>query len=259
VDAVRYEFATPEPPRIRGGIAAGGIRIDTADTPETVVEVEAIRGDLDNLKVEQHGRDIVIEHRRRFASGRNDEYEIRISAPHGADADLNIASADVRALGRYGDVELHSASGDLQVGEVEREAKVRSASGDIRLETVGGQVDVTTASGDVEVGAAQAGGTIRSASGDVRIGRAARRVVVQTASGDLGIDSIAEGSVDLKTASGDVRVGIGRGSRLYVDARSLSGETSSEVELDGVETTTEGPLVEVKAATMSGDIRIVRA
>ncbi|HKP17180.1 MAG TPA: DUF4097 family beta strand repeat-containing protein [Gaiellaceae bacterium] len=256
---MRYQFATPEPPKLRAGIAAGSIEIETADVAETIVEVEAIRGDVDNLKVEQHGRDVVIEHRRRFALSGKDEYEIRITAPHGADADLNVASADVRAAGRYGEVELHTASGDLRVAEVERDAKVRSASGDVRFDTVRGRIEVTTASGDLEIGAAHGGGTIRSASGDVRLGQAADRVVVQTASGDLVIESIAEGAVDLKSASGDARIGVGRGSRLYVDARSLSGDTSSEVDLDGVEADDEGPLVEVKASSMSGDIRIVRA
>ena len=59
--AVRYEFATPEPPKLRGGIAAGRIEIETAETAETVVDVEAIRGDLEGLKVEQRGREIVVE------------------------------------------------------------------------------------------------------------------------------------------------------------------------------------------------------
>src|SRR5947209_1210619 len=92
--AVRYDFDTPEPPKLRAGIGAGRIVIETAETAETVVEVEAIRGDLENLKVEQHGRDIIIETRRRFALNRNDEYEIHIRAPHRTDADLNVASAD---------------------------------------------------------------------------------------------------------------------------------------------------------------------
>ena len=83
---------------------------------------------------------------------------------------------------------------------------------------------------------------------------------VQTASGDLHVVSIAEGEVDAKSASGDVRVGIRQGSRLYVDARSMSGDTTSEIELGGGRgRSTDGPLVWVKAATMSGDIRIVRA
>jgi DUF4097 and DUF4098 domain-containing protein YvlB len=253
-----YEFATPEPPRFRGIIAAGRIEIQTVDTAETVVDVEAIRGDLESLKVFQHGRDIVIENRKRFGFG-NDEYEVRIRAPHGSDIDLSLASADIRADGRFGSLEINTASGDVEVGEVERNAKVRSASGDVQVGPVAGRVDVNTASGDVQVHTAGAGGTIRSASGDIQIGRAAQRVTVQTASGDQTIESVAEGSVDLKSASGDVQVGIKEGSRLRVDARSLSGDTSSEVELQGVETATEGPLVELKAASMSGDIRIVRA
>jgi DUF4097 and DUF4098 domain-containing protein YvlB len=253
-----YEFATPEPPRFRGIIAAGRIEIQTVDTAETVVDVEAIRGELESLKVFQHGRDIVIENRKRFGFG-NDEYEVRIRAPHGSDIDLNLASADIRGVGRFGSLEIHTASGDVEVGEVERNAKVRSASGDVQVGPVAGRVDVNTASGDVQVHTVGAGGTIRSASGDIQIGRAAQRVTVQTASGDQTIESVAEGSVDLKSASGDVQIGIKEGSRLHVDARSLSGDTSSEVELHGVETATEGPLVELKAASMSGDIRIVRA
>ena len=48
---------------------AGRIEIETADAADTVVDVEAIRGDLDDLKVEQHGRDIVIETRKKFGRG----------------------------------------------------------------------------------------------------------------------------------------------------------------------------------------------
>ena len=154
---------------------------------------------------------------------------------------------------------MNTASGDVQAEDVERDVKIRSASGDVRLGAVGGRADVNTASGDVQVDSAGAGGTIRSASGDIQIGEAAKRVNVQTASGDLHVASIAEGEVDAKSASGDVLVGIRQGSRLHVDARSLCGDTTSEVELGSVEVATDGPLVWVKAATMSGDIRIVRA
>ena len=254
-----YQFSTPEPPRLRGGIAAGKIEIETAETDETVVEVEAIRGDLDGLKVEQHGRDIVIEQRRKLGFRNDAEYEIRVRAPQGTDVDMNVASADVRAEGPLGSLEVNTASGGVTAGDVAGNAKVRSASGDVQLGTVGGRVDVNTASGDVEVRAAGGGATVRSAPGDVEISEAAQRVVVQTASGDQVVQAIAEGSVELKSASGDVHVGVRQGSRLHVDARSLSGETTSEVELAGAEVETGGPLVELKAATMSGDIRIVRA
>jgi DUF4097 and DUF4098 domain-containing protein YvlB len=256
---VRYDFATPEPPRLRFGLGAGRIEVETADVAETTVDVEAIRGDLDNLKVEQHGRDIVIESRKRLGPKGDQEYDVRIQAPHGTDADVNIASASFRATGRLGAVEVNTASGDIDVEDVERDVKVRSASGDVQLGAVDGRAEVSTASGDVQVASVGRGGTIRSASGDLQIGEAAQQVKLQTASGDLQIGSIAEGSVDVKSASGDVRVGVKQGSRLRVDARSLSGDTTSEVELGGIELATSGPLVEIKGTTMSGDIRIVRA
>jgi hypothetical protein len=63
------------------------------------------------------------------------------------------------------------------------------------------------------------------------------------------------------SASGDVEVGIAKGSRLWVDTQSLSGDTSSELELESgapVEGD-EGPLVELRAQTMSGDISVRRA
>jgi DUF4097 and DUF4098 domain-containing protein YvlB len=255
---VRYDFATPQPPKLRFGIGAGRIEVETADVAETTVEVEAIRGNVEDLKVEQHGRDIVVEGRKRFGF-KGDEYDIRIRAPLVSDVDANIASATFRAAGRLGAVEVNTASGAVQVEDVERDAKVRSASGDVQLGAVGGRAEVNTASGDVQVASAAGGGTIRSASGDVQISEAANRVSLNTASGDMQIGSIAEGSVDVKSASGDVRIGIKQGSRLFVDARSLSGDTTSEVELGGIEVAAGGPLVEVKGTTMSGDIRIVRA
>jgi DUF4097 and DUF4098 domain-containing protein YvlB len=255
---VRYDFATQEPPRLRFGIGAGRIEIETADVAETTVEVEAVRGNVEDLKVEQHGRDIVVEGRKRLGF-KDQEFDVRIRAPHGSDADANIASASFRAVGRLGSVEVNSASGDVEVGDVGGVLKIRSASGDVQVGAVSGRADVNTASGDVQVASAVGGGTIRSASGDVVIGEAAHEVKLNTASGDMQIGSIAEGSVDVKSASGDVRIGIKQGSRLFVDARSLSGETVSEVELGGVEVATGGPLVEVKGTTMSGDIRVVRA
>jgi DUF4097 and DUF4098 domain-containing protein YvlB len=256
---VTYEFQTPTPPRLRFGMAAGRIEIETAEVAETTVEVQAIRGDIDDLKVEQHGRDIVIESKKRFGFRNAHEFDVRVRAPYGSEADANIASAPFRASGRLGDLEVNTASGGLQIEDVDRNVKVRSASGDIQLGAVGGRVEVSTASGDLQVGSAGGGGTIRSASGDVQIGEAAKQVKLQTASGDMQIGSIAEGTVDVKSASGDVRVGVKQGSRLHVDARSLSGETTSEVELSGVEVATRGPLVEIKGMTMSGDITIVRA
>ena len=79
--------------------------------------------------------------------------------------------------------------------------------------------------------------------------------------GDVAIDSVVSGDVRVNSASGDIEVGIAKGSRLLVDAQTLSGDTSSELDLESGNTieTDEGPLVELKARSMSGDISVKRA
>ena len=65
--------------------------------------------------------------------------------------------------------------------------------------------------------------------------------------------------VELASASGDIRVGIKQGSRLWVDARSMSGDVTSELEVGDEEPGEDGPLVELKVTAMSGDVQVVRA
>lgn len=123
---------------------------------------------------------------------------------------------------------------------------------------VDGPLTVNTASGDLEVGTLQGDGKVRAASGDVSIDEADSSLKVQTASGDVEVESVREGDVVLQTASGDIEVGIKQGSKLWIDAKSMSGETSSELEIGDAPTDGEGPTVEVRATAMSGDIRVKR-
>jgi hypothetical protein len=93
----------------------------------------------------------------------------------------------------------------------------------------------------------------------VIVGEAERNLRVQTASGDQQIGSVVQGEVTLQTASGDITVGIRRGSKLWVDATSMSGDTASELELTDTPSDSDGPLVELRAMSMSGDVTIRRA
>jgi hypothetical protein len=67
------------------------------------------------------------------------------------------------------------------------------------------------------------------------------------------------GSVELQSMSGDIRVGIREGSNVWVDARAMSGDLSSELELSDEQSPDDAPLVELKASSMSGDVNVVRA
>jgi DUF4097 and DUF4098 domain-containing protein YvlB len=70
---------------------------------------------------------------------------------------------------------------------------------------------------------------------------------------------VLRGKVAAHSVSGDVTIAVRRGSKVYLDCNTVSGDTSSELELTTDAPAGDGPLVEIRAKTVSGDIRITRA
>lgn len=251
---MRHEsFSTPGPVTLDIRIPAGDIEIETDEATETAVELQArgrdaeeLEGDAEiSMRPRGDGYEVRIEAGRGrggFLGLRGGEYRVRIAAPHGATVKANLASADISGRGRYSELDVKVASGDVEFEDVSGEAGVNAASGDVQLDRVG------TAK-------------INSASGDVKIDECADGADLNTASGDIELRSVVSGDVRINSASGDIEVGIAKGSRLFVDAQTLSGDTSSELDLESGSTieTGEGPLVELKARSMSGDISVKRA
>jgi DUF4097 and DUF4098 domain-containing protein YvlB len=275
------KFSTPGRVRLNLEIPKGEIDLETAETDETHVELEAVSGDsdlqdlVDSARIELVRRgdlhEVVVETKEKrgfsISIGLTDirldraQLRLRITCPHGAALDVRTKSADLRARGEYGAVEVKTASGDVQVDQAE-EMHIKSASGDIRLNHVRGDLDAQTASGDVQCDVVDGDVHAQLVSGDLRVGEARASVTANTVSGDQHFEAVQQGRVDLKAISGDVSVGIRSGSRFYVDANTVSGDTSSEFELGDTptqEADADAPLVEVFAKTVSGDVRIERA
>jgi DUF4097 and DUF4098 domain-containing protein YvlB len=261
----RETFDTPGPLELNVRVPAGDVDLETIEGAETVVEISANSEIEEEARIELHPkRDghevlVVIEKKSGFFRSFREDVRVRISSPPGADVELSTASADVEARGDYGAAKVNTASGDVRFEHIAGDAQVNSASGDVNLDSVDGALTVNTASGDVEIRRIQGDAKVRAASGDISIEEADSALKVQTASGDVDVESVREGEVTLQTASGDIEVGIKQGSKLWIDARSMSGETTSELELGDAPTDGEGPQVEVRATAMSGDIRVKRA
>jgi DUF4097 and DUF4098 domain-containing protein YvlB len=261
----RETFETPGSLTLDVRVPSGDIELETVEGTETVVEIsgspeleEEARIEL-RPKRDGHEVSVIVEKRSGLFRAFREEVRVRVTSPPGADVEVSTASADVDARGEFGGAQINTASGDVEFEHVGGEAQVNSASGDVKLVRVDGPLTVNTASGDLEVGRLQGEGKVRAASGDIWIEEADTSLKVQTASGDVEIKSVREGDVALVTASGDIEVGIKQGSKLWIDAKSMSGETSSELEIGDAPTDGEGPMVEVRATAMSGDIRVKRA
>jgi DUF4097 and DUF4098 domain-containing protein YvlB len=261
----RETFSTPGPLLLNVRVPSGQIDLEAVEGTETIVELEGTPELEEEARIElrpwRDGHEVVVAIEERFGflrRGRAD-VRVRLTSPPGADVEVSTASADLDARGEFGALQANTASGDVRFEHVGGEAQVNSASGDINLEHVGERLTVNTASGDLEVGSLGGEGKIRAASGDISIDEADTALKVQTASGDVEVGSVREGDVTLQTASGDIEVAVKQGSKVFIDARSMSGETSSELEITDAPSEGEGPLVEIRATAMSGDIEIRRA
>jgi DUF4097 and DUF4098 domain-containing protein YvlB len=271
-------FMTPRQLAVHVKLPRGDVEVETADVQEATVELTGSgeralqqierseirfenRGDHDELIVDADPEDFGWSAGRVKLSislgSRRDRIKVRVRVPHGTTLRTESGSADVRATGRYASVELHTASGDVRVDEVEHDAEIKVASGDVRIDRVGGSVKLQTAAGDLSVGPVGGKAEIKTAAGDVNLQEVGAGLSVHSVSGDLRVGSVTEGKVELKSVSGDMLIGVRRGSRVWMDVKTVTGDARSELESsddDG-----EGPLVELKATAMSGDIKIVRA
>ena len=183
----------------------------------------------------------------------------RVRCPQGSSVSAKTKSADLRALGVLGGLHVQTASGDIEADRVTGSVNVKSASGDLSVREAGDGVSVQSASGDVDIEVVRGPININSASGDVRIGEAYDNVNVNTVSGDQDHRAVMRGSVSAHSVSGDVSIGVRRGSKVFLDCNTLSGDTHSDLELSGDAPAGDGPLVEIRTKTVSGDIRITRA
>ncbi len=272
---IERTFKTPGELALALSIPSGSIEVETIDGDETHVVLEADDpADLDEARIELRERGdghvlaVDVDRRRISLFGSIDisigigsartSFRLSVRCPHGAALGVHTASAELSARGRFSSADVTTASGDLTVGEVDGDATVKSASGDVRIGRVGGGARIQTASGDVELESVAGRLTAQVVSGDIAVHDAAGPVKTKSVSGDQRLQ-VSEGEVDLVSVSGDIEVGIRRGSLLHVDANSVSGDLDSELELAETPAAAEGPLVELRARTVSGDFRVVRA
>lgn len=273
-----YTYETPGSVSLQIKLSSGRVVVTTVDEPRCSVELIPIdrRGpdaieDVTVTADEHHGRHTVrIEQKDRVRWGPiqitwGGGIEARVTCPPGADLDLSGGSTDLRVEGDLGEVSVRTASGDIRLDGIRGKLQAKTASGDISVATIGGEASVTTVSGDLGVGLLDGSLTVRAVSGDVSVGAVRGPLTLNTTSGDVDVKSVEAGEVRVHTVSGDARIAVGRGTRVWIDAASVSGDLGSElgVERDapaGADSASESrAVVPLQVKTVSGDVSIVRA
>ena len=195
--------------------------------------------------------------------GWKSSFTVHVTAPLHSGIRIQSQSADVVVTGSADRLETRTASGDVSVGEVDGRSVVQTASGDVRIVATE-DCDVRTASGDIEVGQIRAEATLHSTSGDIRLDTGTGNISARSVSGDVRVLDTAQGRTEIITVSGDVEVGIHAGSLTAVDLSTVSGSTNSDFEVSteapvGDDEQEEGPALDLRVKTTSGNIRLRRS
>ena len=262
-------FEIDGPAELEVRLASGEIVVEP--TLEGALEVELTAHDdesqrlVDDARIELNGRHLVVDVPNKrggfnFSLGfARQGITCRIRCPRSSELSVRSKSADVVARGTIGGLTVATASGDVEADRVEGGVNIKSASGDVRVQEVDGGVNIQTASGDIALEVVRGAVNATTVSGDLTIGAAHDNVSANTVSGDQVHSAVVRGNISAHSVSGDVSIGVRRGSQVYLDCNTVSGETSSELEVTPDAPAGDGPLVEIRAKTVSGDIRITRA
>jgi hypothetical protein len=261
-------FPVNSPIDLVGRIGHGSFRVDARDgLTEATVELSGETATLDRTTVELRGSTLVVSLPRqggifdmsflgRGARGR-DALDVVVTVPTGTPVKVSTYTADITTTGRVGSADLASGVATIKVEDVDGDLRLRVGSGSTDVRFVRGSVQSRAGSGSGRFG--EVGGELSSAcgSGDITVELAHGRVRTRAGSGDAVIHA-AHGDVDFVSGSGNVTLGLPAGRSARLDVTTGSGRVESEMPVES-KATSDGPPVQVRIRTGSGDVRLVRA
>ncbi|WP_314612161.1 DUF4097 family beta strand repeat-containing protein [Streptomyces stackebrandtii] len=188
-------FATAAPIAVLLDVPAGHIRFIAADRADTTVEVlpaNATKSSdvkaADRVAVAYADGVLRIEaaEAKSRILGSSGAVEVTVQLPAGSRVEAKTAAAELRGVGRLGDVTFEGAQGTVKLDE--------AASARLTLQ-----------------------------AGDIAVGRLGGAAELRTQKGDIKVTEALRGEVVLRTESGDLEVGAGRGVSATLDAGTTYG------------------------------------
>ncbi len=176
------KFATLAPITTVLDIPAGRIRFIAADRADTTVEVlpaDASKGRdvkmADQTKVEYSDGVLRIQapSAKNQILGPSGSIEVTVQLPADSRVEVKAASAEFRAVGRFGDVVFDGAHGAIKLDEAAT-VRLAAVAGDVTVGRLNGPAEISTAKGDIRITEAIRGTVVLSTqAGNVSIGAAA--------------------------------------------------------------------------------------
>lgn len=175
------QFDTPTPVSVVLDVPAGRIQFIAADRADTVVEVLPVDATksrdvkaAEQTRVEYGDGVLRIEGPpvRNQILGPSGSVEVTVRLPAGSRVEATAAGAELRGVGRLGDVTFKGAQGPVKLDEA-ASARLAVLAGDITVGRLGGPAEISTQKGDIRVTEAVHGTvTLRTEHGDIAVGAA---------------------------------------------------------------------------------------
>ena len=278
-------FQTPEPISVSLEFGIGDLRLVASDTAETVVEVGPTdptkEGDLNAAKqtrVEYASGSLLVSGPKNWRHwtpwGGRASIDVEIQLPEGSRVCADVTMASVHGTGRLGELDVRTGLGDVRIDEAGA-VKIRTGFGQVTVGRVGGDAEVKTGSGRIDISSVAGSATIKNSNGDTRIGEVEGRAQLQNANGSIQVDSagshvtaktalgdvrlglLSQGATEVKTACGQIDVGVLDGVAAWLDLSTGFGRVNNELEESG-RPPAEAQTTEIRAHTSAGDINIRR-
>ncbi|MFJ8210140.1 DUF4097 family beta strand repeat-containing protein [Streptomyces sp. NPDC096033] len=175
------KFATTAPVSAVLDIPAGRIQLIAADRADATVEVRP--ANPSKSRDVKAAEQITVDFREgvlRVAAapaknrllGNSGAVEVTVQLPAGSRVEAKAAAADLRGVGRLGDVVFDGAQAQVKLDET-ASARLTVQAGDVALGRVGGPAEVSTQKGDITIAEAVRGTvTLTTQHGDISVGAA---------------------------------------------------------------------------------------
>jgi DUF4097 and DUF4098 domain-containing protein YvlB len=218
-ESTMQKFDTPTPISAVLDVPAGRVRFIAADRADTVVEV--LPADASKSRDVKAAEQTTVEYGdgvlRIEASAKNQYFgssgaiEVTVQLPAGSRVEAKTASAELRAVGRLGDVAFEGAYRQIKIDEAAG-VRLTAVDGDVEIGRLGGPAEISTTRGDIRIAEAVRGTVVlRTQSGDISVGAAAGVSAALDAgtghgrvSNSLKNDGTAELDIRATTAHGDI-------------------------------------------------------
>jgi DUF4097 and DUF4098 domain-containing protein YvlB len=218
------KFDTPAPISTVLDIPAGRVQFIAADRADTTVEV--LPADPTKNRDVKAAERVTVDYSdgvlrvqtpepEHQLFGNSGSIEVTIQLPAGSGIAAKVASAEVRGVGRLGDVAVEAAHGSIKLDET-ADAQLTIQAGDVTVGRLGGPAKISTQKGDIRIAEAMGG-----------------EVVLTTQAGDVSIDAApgVSASLDAGTSSGRISNSLnntdGAAARLAIRATTAYGNVTA--------------------------------